>query len=144
MHLNLSAMQDIILEYNFSYSIFYLKYVQERLSAAITCYLHVFHCRAVFRKKKFRPPSEVFYIGVQVGGLCDWKQIGKGWNAAVYEASVSIRALRSEGSVHMWELNQKETDDDNKKAGPLRSQLTHLSFSHENDVEHWGENLEFF
>lgn len=48
------------------------------------------------------------------------KQIGKGCNAAVYEAAAPSVAPAERGKCSLVELNQKETDDDNKKAGPLR------------------------
>ncbi len=48
------------------------------------------------------------------------KQIGKGCNAAVYEAAAPFVAPAERGKCSLLELNQKETDDDNKKAGPLQ------------------------
>lgn len=52
------------------------------------------------------------------------KQIGKGCNAAVYEAAAPFAFPAESEKCSLVELNQKETDDDNKKAGPLRFPTT--------------------
>lgn len=51
------------------------------------------------------------------------KQIGKGCNAAVYEAAAPFAFPAESEKSSLVELNQRETDDDNKKAGPLRFPL---------------------
>lgn len=52
------------------------------------------------------------------------KQIGKGCNAAVYESAAPFAAPAVSRKCSLVELNQKETNDDNKKAGPLRFSAT--------------------
>uniref|UniRef100_A0A8C1I897 Serine/threonine-protein kinase PINK1, mitochondrial n=1 Tax=Cyprinus carpio TaxID=7962 RepID=A0A8C1I897_CYPCA len=92
---------------------------EDRTSAALCQEI-----QAVFRKKKFQTPLKPFTSGYKLEDYVIGKQIGKGCNAAVYEAAAPSGAPVESGKYSLVELNQKETDDDNKKAGALRFPAT--------------------
>lgn len=124
-------MHVITLEYNFSIHFHLNKFqknCQLQLHVYLQAYLHVFHnvfsMKAVFRKKKFQTPLKSFTSGYKLEDYVIGKQIGKGCNAAVYEAAAPLATPVESGKCLLVELNQKETDEDNKKAGPLRFSAT--------------------
>ncbi|KAK9954577.1 hypothetical protein ABG768_016629 [Culter alburnus] len=80
--------------------------------------------QAVFRKKKFQSPLKPFTSGYKLEDYVIGKQIGKGCNAAVYEAAAPFAFPVESEKCSLVKLNQTETDDDNKKAGPLRFPTT--------------------
>ncbi|KAK2885317.1 hypothetical protein QQF64_021332 [Cirrhinus molitorella] len=92
---------------------------EDRTSAALCQEI-----QAVFRKKKFQTPLKPFTSGYKLEDYVIGKQIGKGCNAAVYEAAAPFAATVESGKCSLVELNQKQTDDDNLKAGPLRFSAT--------------------
>ncbi|KAF4096418.1 serine/threonine-protein kinase PINK1, mitochondrial [Onychostoma macrolepis] len=88
---------------------------EDRTSAALCQEI-----QAVFRKKKFQTPLKSFTSGYKLEDYVIGNQIGKGCNAAVYEAAAPFAPPAESGKCSLVEVNQKETDDDNKKAEPLR------------------------
>uniref|UniRef100_A0A673G4I0 Serine/threonine-protein kinase PINK1, mitochondrial n=1 Tax=Sinocyclocheilus rhinocerous TaxID=307959 RepID=A0A673G4I0_9TELE len=85
---------------------------EDRTSAALCQEI-----QAVFRKKTFQTPLKPFTSGYKLEDYVIGKQIGKGCNATVHEAAAPFGAPVESGKYSLVELNQKETDDDNKKAG---------------------------
>ncbi|XP_051961155.1 serine/threonine-protein kinase PINK1, mitochondrial [Xyrauchen texanus] len=73
--------------------------------------------QAVFRKKKFQTPLKSFTSGYKLEDYAIGKQIGKGCNAAVYEAAAPFAVPGESGKCSLVQLNQNETE--NKNEGPL-------------------------
>lgn len=139
IHYDLSVSACITQEYNFSIHIYLNKFMincpatktekmsHMQLHVYLHAYLNIFHVfsiQAVFRKKKFQSPLKPFTSGYKLEDYVIGKQIGKGCNAAVYEAAAPFAFPAESDKCSLVELNQKETDDDNKKAGPLRFPTT--------------------
>lgn len=88
---------------------------EDRTSAALCQEI-----QAVFRKKKFQSLPKPFTSGYRLEDYVIGKQIGKGCNAAVYEAAAPFAPPVESKKCSLVELNQKEAEDDNKKEEPLR------------------------
>ncbi|KAJ8390140.1 hypothetical protein AAFF_G00110140 [Aldrovandia affinis] len=76
--------------------------------------------QAFFRKKKFQSTLKPFASGYKLEDYVIGKQIGKGCNAVVYEATTPFAVPRGSGKVSLVEL--KSSGDDKKEVvGALRS-----------------------
>ncbi|XP_030624833.1 serine/threonine-protein kinase PINK1, mitochondrial [Chanos chanos] len=85
----------------------------DRKSAA-TCQ----EIQAIFRKTKLQNSFKPFTSGYKLEDYVIGRQIGKGCNAAVYEAAAPFAVPREHGTCSIKELNQNK--DDNKLAGSFR------------------------
>lgn len=78
--------------------------------------------QAVFKKKKFQTPLKSFKSGYRLEDYAIGKQIGKGCNAAVYEAAAPFALPAENEKCSLVQLDQNE--DDKKNAGPFRFSAT--------------------
>lgn len=78
--------------------------------------------QAVFKKKKFQTPLKSFTSGYRLEDYAIGKQIGKGCNAAVYEAAAPFALPAENEKCSLVQLDQNE--DDKKNAGPFRFSAT--------------------
>lgn len=78
--------------------------------------------QAVFKKKKFQTPLKSFTSGYRLEDYVIGKQIGKGCNAAVYEAAAPFALPAENEKCSLVQLDQNE--DDKKNAGPFRFSTT--------------------
>ncbi|XP_065141341.1 serine/threonine-protein kinase PINK1, mitochondrial [Paramisgurnus dabryanus] len=78
--------------------------------------------QAVFKKKKFQTPLKSFKSGYRLEDYVIGKQIGKGCNAAVYEAAAPFALPAENEKCSLVQLDQNE--DDKKNAGPFRFSAT--------------------
>ncbi|KAB5546622.1 hypothetical protein PHYPO_G00074160 [Pangasianodon hypophthalmus] len=80
---------------------------EDRRSAA-TCQ----EIQALFMKKKFQSSVKPFSSGYKLEDYVIGKQIGKGCNAAVYEAAASFAPLTANSKCSLVELKQNEEESD--------------------------------
>ncbi|KAG9339267.1 hypothetical protein JZ751_023967 [Albula glossodonta] len=77
--------------------------------------------QALFRKKKFQSPQKPFTLGYKLEDYVIGKQIGKGCNAAVYEAAAAaFAAPRDDGKCSLVELDSSGSAEW-QEAGAVRS-----------------------
>lgn len=78
------------------------------------CILKTFfppNLQAVFRKKRFQTPLQPFPSGYKLEDYIIGKQIGKGSNAAVYEAAAKFAPLkRSDSKCSLVQLREEEEE----------------------------------
>ncbi|KAG9269004.1 serine/threonine-protein kinase PINK1, mitochondrial [Astyanax mexicanus] len=75
--------------------------LEEDRSTAATCR----EIQALFQKKKFQSPLKAFSSGYKLEDYVIGKQIGKGCNAAVYEAAAPFAPFRDDSKCSLVELN---------------------------------------
>lgn len=80
---------------------------EDRRSAA-TCQ----EIQALFTKKRFQSPVKPFLSGYKLEDYVIGKQIGKGCNAAVYEAAAPFAPLGTNSKCSLVELKQNEDESD--------------------------------
>lgn len=68
--------------------------------------------KAIFTKKKFPSPVKPFSSGYKLEDYVIGKQIGKGCNAAVYEAAAPFAPLGTNGECSLVELKQDGEERD--------------------------------
>ncbi|XP_060930459.1 serine/threonine-protein kinase PINK1, mitochondrial [Limanda limanda] len=72
--------------------------------------------QAVFRKKRFQTPTKPFTSGYQLKDYIIGNQVGKGSNAAVYEAAAQF-AKESDGQRSLLQLRDDEEEEEEGEKG---------------------------
>ncbi|XP_062248860.1 serine/threonine-protein kinase PINK1, mitochondrial isoform X2 [Platichthys flesus] len=83
--------------------------LEEDRTTAATCQ----EIQAVFRKKRFQTPTKPFTSGYKLEDYIIGKQVGKGSNAAVYEAAARF-AKESDGQRSLLQLREDEEEEGEK------------------------------
>ncbi|XP_046896307.1 serine/threonine-protein kinase PINK1, mitochondrial [Hypomesus transpacificus] len=102
----------VFLAFGFGVGLIEQQFEDDRNSAA-TCQ----EIQAMFRKKKFQSPLKPFTSGYKLEDYVIGKQIGKGSNAAVYEAAAPFAVPKESGKYSIVELNSGR--DEEVKANSL-------------------------
>lgn len=79
--------------------------------------------KAFFMKKKIESPEKAFSSGYKLEDYVIGKQIGKGCNAAVYEAAAPFAPLGTNSKCSLVELEQNGQESDIR--APLKSSSSH-------------------
>ncbi|XP_062314885.1 serine/threonine-protein kinase PINK1, mitochondrial [Osmerus eperlanus] len=102
----------VFLAFGFGVGLIEQQFEDDRNSAA-TCQ----EIQDMFRKKKFQSPLKPFTSGYKLEDYVIGKQIGKGSNAAVYEAAAPFAVPKESGKYSLLELNSGR--DEEEKANSL-------------------------
>ncbi|XP_053280574.1 serine/threonine-protein kinase PINK1, mitochondrial isoform X2 [Pleuronectes platessa] len=88
--------------------------LEEDRTTAATCQ----EIQAVFRKKRFQTPPKPFNSGYKLEDYITGNQVGKGSNAAVYEAAARF-AKESDGQRSLLQLREEEEEEEGEKGRSL-------------------------
>ncbi|XP_035014505.2 serine/threonine-protein kinase PINK1, mitochondrial isoform X1 [Hippoglossus stenolepis] len=88
--------------------------LEEDRTSAATCQ----EIQAVFRKKRFQTPTKPFTSGYKLEDYIIGNQVGKGSNAAVYEAAAQF-AKESDGQRSLLQLREDEEEEEGEKGRSL-------------------------